>query len=181
MENSNVVAAEQVKVLLGRSPPEEVTAAVPLFVFDAGYDPVRLQQGLEDRRCQRFSSVCERVAASKYPLVSSCATGYATPPRQAEVNVNAGNRGTAPPADPGRARRTKGYVASGGSCSSGTRASGDGQGRRLGPRPRADNGLERAHAAHGAPLVGRVRQRRDRGARRRPTLGASRRGRRRLP
>jgi hypothetical protein len=60
-----VVAAEQVKVLLGRSPPEEVTAAVPLFVFDAGYDPVRLQQGLEDRRCQRFSSVCERVAASR--------------------------------------------------------------------------------------------------------------------
>src|SRR4051812_25174289 len=100
---------------------------------------------------------------AKYPLVSSCATGYATPPRQAEVNVNAGNRGTAPPADPGRARRTKGYVASGGSFSSGTRASGDGQGRRLGPRPRADNGLERAHAAHGAPLVGRVRQRRGRG------------------
>src|SRR3954449_11516438 len=37
------------------------------------------------------------------------------------------------------------------------------------------------HAAQGAPRVGRVRQRRDRGARRRPTLGASRRGRRRLP
>src|SRR3954453_5552110 len=132
-------------------------------------------------------SCCKRVSPrpkrkeTKYPLVSSCATGYATPPRQAEVNVNAGNRGTAPPADPGRARRTKGYVASGGSFSSGTRASGDGQGRRLGPRPRADNGLERAHAAHGAPLVGRVRQRRDRGARRRPTLGAAPLGRRRLP
>jgi len=51
MENSNAVAAEQVKALLGRSPPEEATA-VPLFVFDAGYDPVRLQQGLEGRRCQ---------------------------------------------------------------------------------------------------------------------------------
>jgi hypothetical protein len=71
MENSNVVAAEHVKVLLDRSPPEEVTAAVPLFVFDAGYDPVRLQQGLEDRRCQRFSSVCERVAASSLDYSSS--------------------------------------------------------------------------------------------------------------
>jgi hypothetical protein len=38
-ENTNVVAAEQVKALLGRLPREE---AIPLFVFDAGYDPVRL-------------------------------------------------------------------------------------------------------------------------------------------
>ncbi len=44
MQNANVLAAEQVKALLVRSPPEE---AIPLFVFDAGYDPVRLQQGLE--------------------------------------------------------------------------------------------------------------------------------------
>jgi hypothetical protein len=50
MENSNVLAAEQVKALLGRSPPEEATA--PLFVFDAGYNPVRLQQRLEGHRCQ---------------------------------------------------------------------------------------------------------------------------------
>jgi hypothetical protein len=48
-ENTNVVAAEQVKALLDRLPREE---AIPLFVFDAGYDPVRLQQGLEGRRCQ---------------------------------------------------------------------------------------------------------------------------------
>src|SRR5438270_2648329 len=49
-QNANVIAAEQVKALLGRSSTEE--AVLPLFVFDAGYDPVRLQQGLEDRRCQ---------------------------------------------------------------------------------------------------------------------------------
>jgi hypothetical protein len=42
--NANVVAAEQVKALLGRLPTRD---AIPLFVFDAGYDPVRLQQGLE--------------------------------------------------------------------------------------------------------------------------------------
>ncbi|MCA1698547.1 MAG: transposase [Actinobacteria bacterium] len=48
--NANAVAAEQVKALLLRSPPEE---AIPLFVFDAGYDPVQLQQGLEGSRwCQ---------------------------------------------------------------------------------------------------------------------------------
>lgn len=43
-ENTNVIAAEQVKALLGRLPREK---AIPLFIFDAGYDPVQLQQGLE--------------------------------------------------------------------------------------------------------------------------------------
>ena len=46
-EDANEVAVEQVKGLLGRLPKEEA-AAVPLFVFDAGYDPVKLQQGLEE-------------------------------------------------------------------------------------------------------------------------------------
>ncbi|HEY0553593.1 MAG TPA: transposase [Thermoanaerobaculia bacterium] len=50
MEDANMVAVEQVKGLLARLPKEE--AAVPLFVFDAGYDPVKLQQGLEDHRAQ---------------------------------------------------------------------------------------------------------------------------------
>ncbi len=40
----NTVATEQIKGLLGRSPLED---GIPLFVFDAGYDPVKLQQGLE--------------------------------------------------------------------------------------------------------------------------------------
>src|SRR5215218_4833797 len=49
-QNTNVIAAAQVKALLDRLPTEE--AAVPLFVFDAGYDPVQVQQGLEGCRAQ---------------------------------------------------------------------------------------------------------------------------------
>ena len=47
---TNLVATEQVKAFLGRSPTTE--SAVPLFVFDAGYDPVKLQRGLEGSACQ---------------------------------------------------------------------------------------------------------------------------------
>jgi DDE superfamily endonuclease len=49
MEDANMVATGQVKGLLGRLGKE---ASVPLFVFDAGYDPVKVQQGLEGSRCQ---------------------------------------------------------------------------------------------------------------------------------
>jgi hypothetical protein len=49
-EDANVVAVGQVKGLLGRLGREE--GAIPLFVFDAGYDPVKLQQGLEGSPCQ---------------------------------------------------------------------------------------------------------------------------------
>ena len=45
----NTVATVQVEALLGRSPME---GGIPLFVFDAGYDPVKLQQGLESSPCQ---------------------------------------------------------------------------------------------------------------------------------
>jgi len=48
-QDANVVAAEQVKALLGRLGRRE---ALPLFVFDAGYDPVKVQQGLEGSPCQ---------------------------------------------------------------------------------------------------------------------------------
>jgi hypothetical protein len=48
-QDANVVAAEQVKGLLGRPGKGEV---LPLFVFDAGYDPVKVQQGLEWSPCQ---------------------------------------------------------------------------------------------------------------------------------
>jgi hypothetical protein len=51
MEDANVVAVEQVKGLLGRLGKEQ-EEGVPLFVFDAGYDPVKLQQGLQRSRCQ---------------------------------------------------------------------------------------------------------------------------------
>jgi hypothetical protein len=43
-ENANVVAVEQIKALVARQPE---VGAVPLFVFDAGYDSVQLTQGLE--------------------------------------------------------------------------------------------------------------------------------------
>jgi hypothetical protein len=48
-QDANEVACGQVKVLLERLGKEE---SVPLFVFDAGYDPVKLQQGLEGSPCQ---------------------------------------------------------------------------------------------------------------------------------
>ncbi len=42
-ENPNAVAAEQIASLVGRG---EGAHSAPLFVFDAGYDPVQLTQGL---------------------------------------------------------------------------------------------------------------------------------------
>jgi hypothetical protein len=54
-QDANVLAAEQVESFLGRrSSCEEggTAATTPLFVFDAGYDPVKVQQGLEGSACQ---------------------------------------------------------------------------------------------------------------------------------
>jgi|SRR5215217_1193609 len=48
-QDANVVATEQVKALLGRLGKG---GDLPLFVFDAGYDPVKVQQGLEGSPCQ---------------------------------------------------------------------------------------------------------------------------------
>ena len=49
-EDANNIAAEQVKALLRRLPQRD---AAPLFVFDAGYDPVKLQRELlRDRPVQ---------------------------------------------------------------------------------------------------------------------------------
>ena len=54
-QDANEVAAEQVRAFV-RLPHEDEEAqekrAAPLFVFDAGYDPVKLQQGLEGCPCQ---------------------------------------------------------------------------------------------------------------------------------
>src|SRR5215216_5535052 len=44
-QDANEVAAEQVKAFVRRSLEEK--GDIPLFVFDAGYDPVKLQQRLE--------------------------------------------------------------------------------------------------------------------------------------
>jgi hypothetical protein len=49
-EEANKVACEQIEGLLGRSP--RGGGGVPLFVFDAGYDPVKLQRTLEGLACQ---------------------------------------------------------------------------------------------------------------------------------
>ena len=46
-DNVNAVAGTQITRLLHRLP---IDGPVPLFVFDAGYDPVQLQQGLADGR-----------------------------------------------------------------------------------------------------------------------------------
>ena len=48
-EDANRVAAEQVRALADRLSPQ---SAAPLFVFDAGYDPVRLQRDPEGCRAQ---------------------------------------------------------------------------------------------------------------------------------
>jgi len=48
-EDANEVAVEQAKALLGRLPGY---GHAPWFVFDAGYDPVKLQRGLEGCRAQ---------------------------------------------------------------------------------------------------------------------------------
>jgi DDE superfamily endonuclease len=44
-ENSNEVAAAQIRSWLGQAPP---TTALPIFTFDAGYDPVQLSLALND-------------------------------------------------------------------------------------------------------------------------------------
>jgi hypothetical protein len=49
-QDTNGVAASQVGALLGRLEGGEVS--IPLFVFDAGYDPVKLQLALEESACQ---------------------------------------------------------------------------------------------------------------------------------
>src|SRR5215204_1799937 len=53
-QDANEVATGQVRsfLLRRRSSCEEGTATTPLFVFDAGYDPVKVQQGLEGSPCQ---------------------------------------------------------------------------------------------------------------------------------
>src|SRR5919112_4479864 len=51
-QDANAVAAEQVRSFLRRSLPSRRTDVAPLFVFDAGYDPVKVQQGLEGSTCQ---------------------------------------------------------------------------------------------------------------------------------
>jgi hypothetical protein len=76
-QNANACAVGQVKALVRRLPPK---GAVPLFVFDAGYDAAQLQRGLTDCRAQ----ILVRLRAGR--------CFYADPPK-------------APPGKNGRPRR----------------------------------------------------------------------------
>jgi hypothetical protein len=108
LENTNVLAAEQVKAMLGWLPKEE---AIPLFVFDAGYDPVKVQQGLWRAGGVRSSSVCEQDAASTPIRVGSLprpagrgATGVSSTAR----TLRAGR--SPPPSTPRRTPATGRFV-----------------------------------------------------------------------
>jgi hypothetical protein len=73
-EDANVVAAEQVRSFLRRRRSYEggSAASSPLFVFDAGYDPVKLQQGLEGSMCQILVLVRLRAGRRFYGDPSLC-------------------------------------------------------------------------------------------------------------
>jgi hypothetical protein len=60
-QDANEVATEQIGALLGR---REEGGALPLFVFDAGYDPVKVQRALEGSQCQ----ILVRLRAGRRPL-----------------------------------------------------------------------------------------------------------------
>jgi hypothetical protein len=51
-QDANEVAAEQVRAFLSLLHEDEEERVAPLFVFDAGYDLVKVQQGLEGAPCQ---------------------------------------------------------------------------------------------------------------------------------
>ena len=68
-QDANEVATEQVKALLDRLGKGR---SVPLFVFDAGYDPVKVQQGLEGSPCQILLRLRAPGAAST--ATRACAT-----------------------------------------------------------------------------------------------------------
>jgi hypothetical protein len=70
-QDANEVAAEQVKAFLRRSSEEE---AAPLFVFDAGYDPVKVQQGLEG------SSPCQILVRLRAGRCFHADPSFADPP-----------------------------------------------------------------------------------------------------
>ena len=75
-EDTDEVAAEQVRALVRRLPEPQ---ALPIFVFDAGYDPVKLQR--------RLAGCPARI------LVCGCTpTGSSTPPRRRSIRGRWGAR-----------------------------------------------------------------------------------------
>jgi hypothetical protein len=90
-ENTNEVAAGQVEALLDRLPESE--GVVPLFVFDAGYDPVQLQRRLTGRR----AAILVRLRAGRCfyadPVGSPAKTGR---PRRHGPKLDTRDSGTWP-------------------------------------------------------------------------------------
>ena len=86
-QDANEVAAEQMKAFVRRSLEEE--GDIPLFVFDAGYDPVKLQQRLEGQPVQILVRL-RAVLAVSTPIRASLAhlptlDGRAVKGRRCEV------------------------------------------------------------------------------------------------
>jgi hypothetical protein len=63
-QDANEVATEQIRALLGR---REEGGALPLFVFDAGYDPVKVQRALEGASARSSSAYAPGVASTATP------------------------------------------------------------------------------------------------------------------
>ncbi len=76
-QEANAVATEQVEALLGRLEEGE---AIPLFVFDAGYDPVKLQRALwRGGRASSLSACGRGVASTATPACAIRASACRTP------------------------------------------------------------------------------------------------------
>jgi hypothetical protein len=98
---------QQIKALLGRSPIE---GAIPVFVFDAGYDPVKLQQGIEGSACQ----ILVRLRAGRcFYADPSLAERPANPgrPRRHGPKMKCGDPGTWPEPSMERECEDTGYGA----------------------------------------------------------------------
>ena len=112
-EDANDVAVEQAKDLLERSSRR---GAAPLFVFDAGYDPVKLQRGLEGRRAHVLVRLHSKPRLLRRPRRGREKAGGAPAPPRQEVRPSrppnlAGARPRAPLHDGGLRRGTRQGVA----------------------------------------------------------------------
>ncbi len=109
-ENATAVDVEQVKELLGRSPDRD--AAAPLFVFDAGYDPVRPRRGTQKglpRGGPPRASGCRALLLRRSAAAQS--DGAASPSRTEAKYQGAQARCLRPPPSTARRMRDTGRCA----------------------------------------------------------------------
>jgi hypothetical protein len=78
-EDANVIATEQVRSFLGRSLPSRRTDVTPMFVFDAGYDPVKVQQGAGGERVPDPRPLARRAPLLRRPEPLGPARTHRTP------------------------------------------------------------------------------------------------------